>query len=50
MTTVYLGSSNFSKEMFQCVKCKKETKTVKCKCGSYAVYFKKRLSRPTKAR
>lgn len=47
---VYLRRSCFFKKMFQCVKCKKETKTVKCKCGSYAVYYRKRLSRPTKAR
>ena len=36
--------------MLICVKCGKTNTQTKCSCGSYAMYFKKRLSRPIKAR
>ncbi len=33
-----------------CIKCNKEVLKTTCQCGSYAVYYKKRVSRPIYAR
>ena len=33
-----------------CIKCKKSNTTTKCPCGSYAMYYKKRVSRSIYAR